>query len=161
MSSLLQCLHALLPVPKCYCVCRCLPAATLQPVVASLDPQSCSPALAAVVEATWPLLLHTMAADAQQLTPAAVLQACKDALDAIGRVVVQQGAASSATAVAGHVRPEEDVVVAFAARQERFRSRVLDAAIQQEVDEVGGGNRVAGVSCACRCVVVACFALLG
>lgn len=54
-----------------------LPAGVLKPVVRSLDPAQRSPALAGVVDAAWPLLLHTMSADPQQLTQEAVLQAAQ------------------------------------------------------------------------------------
>jgi hypothetical protein len=90
-----------------------------------------------VVESAWPLLLHTMAADAQQLTRDAVLQACKDALCAISKVVQQPGVLSSvATAEGEKVQPDAQLLKEFAAKQERFRSRVVAAAIQQEVEEV-------------------------
>uniref|UniRef100_A0A383WAI2 DNA mismatch repair protein MutS-like N-terminal domain-containing protein n=1 Tax=Tetradesmus obliquus TaxID=3088 RepID=A0A383WAI2_TETOB len=119
-------------------------AAALQPVVSSLDPATCPPALAAIVKAMWPLLLHTMPADPQQLTHSAVLAACQDALAAMSRVVAQLDAASSSSSRSSSSRgsaadvamqPEEELVEAFAAQQERFR-RVCDAAIQKEVDQV-------------------------
>eukprot|EP00883_Tetradesmus_obliquus_P008492 jgi/Sobl393_1/19206/SZX60145.1 len=69
-------------------------AATLQPVVSSLDPATCPPALAAIVKDLWPLLLHTMPAEPQQLSHSAVLAACRDALAAISRVVAQPGSSS-------------------------------------------------------------------
>jgi hypothetical protein len=111
-------------------------------VVDTLDPRTCPAALAAIVESTWPLLLHTMSADAQQLTHAAVLTACREALDAMSRVVAKpdttSSSSSSATSSAGGdiSGADEQVVAEFAARQERFRNRVLDAVIQQEVDQV-------------------------
>jgi hypothetical protein len=115
---------------------RCWFAATLQPVIASLDPNRCSPGLSAIIQSAWPLLLHTMSSDAPQLTPAAVLSACQAAVTAMNRVVAQPGAANSLSAAGNELPPEEEVIAAFAARQERFRSRVLDAAIQEEVDQV-------------------------
>ncbi|WIA17178.1 hypothetical protein OEZ85_014061 [Tetradesmus obliquus] len=121
-------------------------AATLQPVVSSLDPATCPPALAAIVKDLWPLLLHTMPAEPQQLSHSAVLAACRDALAAISRVVAQPGSSSSSgssgSAAADGMPPEdavpaeEQVVTAFAARQERFHSRVVTAAIQPQADQV-------------------------
>jgi hypothetical protein len=120
-------------------------------VVASLDAQTCSPGLAAVVDSAWPLLLHTMSADAQQLTRSTVLQACKDALSAISKVVQQPGCATSLVSSGGSkgpLAPAEEVLLEFAAKQERFRSRVVDAAIQQEVDQVRLGCYLCFLCCA-------------
>jgi hypothetical protein len=124
-------------------------------VIATLDKQSCSPGLAAVVDSAWPLLLHTMSADAadadaadpQKLTRATVLQACNDALSSISKVVQQPefeyntewAADRHGSTAAGHegwMQPAGEVLLEFAPGLERFRSRVMDAAIQQEVDEV-------------------------
>ena len=115
-------------------------------MVSSLDPATCPPALAAIVKDLWPLLLHTMPAEPQQLSHSAVLAACRDALAAISRVVAQPGSSSSSgssgSAAADGMPPEdavpaeEQVVTAFAARQERFHSRVVTAAIQPQADQV-------------------------
>jgi hypothetical protein len=77
-----------------------------------------------------------MSADAA-LTPTAVLEASQKALIAIDKVVrepgyinrVPEGEKGPASAV-------EVVVHKFAAKQERFRSRVVEGAIQEEVNRV-------------------------
>jgi hypothetical protein len=77
-----------------------------------------------------------MSADAA-LTPTAVLEASQKALIAIDKVVREPGYVNRVPqSEEGPAQAVEVVVHKFAAKQERFRSRVVDSAIQEEVDRV-------------------------